>query len=45
MITSHIAMQYMLDVVFSCIFKMDYERNIDYIQRVNDIIDDRELNE
>ncbi len=43
--SSHISMQYMLDVIFSCIFKMDYERNIDYIQEVADIVDDRDINE
>jgi DNA-binding MurR/RpiR family transcriptional regulator len=43
--SSHIAMQYMLDVVFSCIFKIDYKKNIDYIQKVTGIVDDREINE
>lgn len=43
--SSHIAMQYMLDVIFSCIFRMDYERNIDYIQEVIGIVDDRNINE
>jgi DNA-binding MurR/RpiR family transcriptional regulator len=41
--SSHIAMQYMLDVVFSCIFKIDYERNIEYIQKVKNFIDDRDI--
>jgi Transcriptional regulators len=43
--SSHIAMQYMLDVIFSCIFRMDYGRNIDYIQEVAGIVDDRNINE
>lgn len=43
--SSHIAMQYMLDIVFSCIFKMDYEKNMEYIKKVNDIIDDRDISE
>lgn len=43
--SSHIAMQYMLDIIFSCIFKLDYERNINYIEEVNNIIDDRSINE
>ena len=43
--SSHIAMQYMLDVIFSCIFKEDYEKNINYIEEVNNIIDDRIINE
>lgn len=43
--SSHIAMQYILDVIFSCIFRMDYERNIAYIQEVAGIVDDRNINE
>lgn len=43
--SSHIALQYMLDVVFSCIFKIDYERNIEYIQKVKGIVDDRDIYE
>lgn len=43
--SSHIAMQYMLDVIFSCIFKMDYEKNLSYIQEVANIVDDRHINE
>lgn len=43
--SSHIAMQYMLDVIFSCIFKTDYEKNIDYIEEVANIVDDRIINE
>jgi DNA-binding MurR/RpiR family transcriptional regulator len=43
--SSHIAMQYMLDVIFSCIFKMDYKVNMDYIQEVISIVDDRNINE
>ncbi|AKN31547.1 RpiR family transcriptional regulator [Clostridium carboxidivorans P7] len=43
--SSHIAMQYMLDVIFSCIFKIDYERNIHYIKEVENIVDDRNINE
>lgn len=43
--SSHIAMQYMLDIIFSCIFKLDYERNINYIEEINSIIDDRNINE
>ncbi|MBU3216545.1 MurR/RpiR family transcriptional regulator [Clostridium estertheticum] len=43
--SSHIAMQYLLDVIFSCIFKMDYEKNLDYIQEVESIVDDRNISE
>ncbi|NMM65762.1 MurR/RpiR family transcriptional regulator [Clostridium sp. P21] len=43
--SSHIAMQYMLDLIFSCIFKIDYEKNIHYIKEVENIVDDRNINE
>lgn len=43
--SSHIAMQYILDVIFSCIFKQDYQMNIDYIQEVTGFIDDRNIND
>lgn len=43
--SSHIAMQYILDIIFSCIFKMDYEDNIKYIQEVIGFVDDRNINE
>ena len=43
--SSHIAMQYILDIVFSCIFKLDYEKNIDYIKNVINYIDDRNIDE
>ena len=43
--SSHIAMQYLLDVIFSCIFKMDYQKNLDYIQEVASIVDDRKISE
>lgn len=39
--SSHIAMQYILDLIFSCIFKIDYEKNLEFIQRGIEIIDDR----
>jgi len=39
--SSHIAMQYTLDLLFSCIFKMDYEQNIAYLQYANQWLDDR----
>ncbi|VBB09357.1 sugar isomerase (sis) [Lucifera butyrica] len=38
---SHIAMQYVMDLIFSCIFKMSYEENIKFIQNTINIIDDR----
>ena len=41
--SSHIAMQYMLDVLFSCIFKKDYRRNVEYIDEILSIVDDRHL--
>lgn len=41
--SSHISMQYMLDLLFSCIFKLDYKENIEYMQDVSKIIDDRKI--
>lgn len=43
--SSHISMQYMLDAIFSCIFRIDYKKNIDYIQEISGIVDDRNINE
>ena len=43
--SSHIAMQYMLDVLFSSIFKKDYRKNINYIDEILSIVDDRHLEE
>lgn len=42
--SSHIAMQYMLDVIFACIYNIDREKNIDYLKTSIDFIDDRDLN-
>ena len=36
-------MQYMLDLLFSCIFKVDYDENIRYIEEIMNTIDDREI--
>lgn len=41
--SSHIAMQYMFDLIFSSIFKVDYDKNIRYLEEVMDVIDDREI--
>lgn len=41
--SSHISMQYMLDLIFSCIFKMDYKKNVDYIDEVIGFVDDRNI--
>lgn len=38
---SHIAMQYTMDLLFSCILKMDYEKNIKYLRHANKRLDDR----
>ncbi|SNS31616.1 transcriptional regulator, RpiR family [Anaerovirgula multivorans] len=43
--SSHIAMQYLLDVLYGCIFNLSYHENIKYIQETISIIDDRNLNE
>ncbi|WP_250672770.1 MurR/RpiR family transcriptional regulator [Paraclostridium ghonii] len=41
--SSHISMQYMLDLIFSCIFKMDYKKNVGYIDEVIGFVDDRNI--
>lgn len=41
--SSHIAMQYMMDVLFGCIYNLDREQNIRYLQSSMDFMDDREL--
>lgn len=41
--SSHIAMQYMLDVIYSCIYNMDREKNIRYLKNVIQIMDDRQI--
>ena len=38
---SHIALQYALDVLFGCIFTMDYRENVRYINETTPLIDDR----
>ncbi len=43
--SSHIAMQYMLDLIYSCIFKKDYNHNIKYIKEIANIVDDRDITE
>lgn len=40
---SHIAMQYMLDVVFGCIYNIDRNKNIDYLHEAISFMDDREI--
>ena len=41
--SSHIAMQYMLDVIYSAFFNKNRQRNIQYIQKHISYMDDREL--
>lgn len=41
--SSHIAMQYILDLLFSCIFRIDYDKNMNYLEEVVELIDDRNL--
>ncbi|WP_270563965.1 MurR/RpiR family transcriptional regulator [Clostridium beijerinckii] len=43
--SSHIAMQYMLDLIYSCIFKRDYNDNIKYIKEIANIVDNRDITE
>lgn len=38
---SHIALQYALDVLFGCVFTLDYQRNVQYIADTTPLIDDR----
>jgi DNA-binding MurR/RpiR family transcriptional regulator len=41
--SSHIAMQYTMDLLFSCIFKIDYKKNTEYLKNSINFIDDRNL--
>lgn len=41
--SSHIAMQYTMDLLFSCIFKIDYKKNMVYLNDSIELIDDRNL--
>lgn len=41
--SSHIAMQYMLDVIFGCVYNMDREKNIEYLKNSIDFMDDRDI--
>lgn len=43
--SSHIAMQYMLDVIYGCIYNMDREKNISYLREAISFMDDREVEE
>lgn len=40
---SHIAMQYILDVVFGCIYNIDREKNIAYLHEAISFMDDRKI--
>lgn len=40
--SSHIAMQYMLDVLFGCIYNIDRQKNVEYLAESIDFMDDRE---
>lgn len=41
--SSHIAMQYMMDVIFGCIYNMDREKNIEYLKESIGFMDDRDI--
>lgn len=43
--SSHIAMQYMLDVIYGCIYNMDRDHNISYLREAISFMDDREVEE
>lgn len=40
---SHIAMQYILDVLFGCIYNIDRKKNIDYLHEAIAFMDDRNV--
>ena len=42
--SSHLAMQYTMDLLFSCIFKIDYVKNIEFIKNTIGFLDDRSIN-
>lgn len=41
--SSHIALQYMMDVLYSCIYNLDYNKNTRYIQNSIEYMDDRNI--
>lgn len=41
--SSHIAMQYILDVIYGCIYNMDREKNIEYLKQSIEFMDDRDV--
>lgn len=43
--SSHVAMQYMLDVIFACIYNIDRDKNIKYLKASMDLMDYRRGNE
>ena len=43
--SSYITMQYMMDVLFGCIYNMDREKNIEYLKNAIDFMDDRQVDE
>ena len=42
---SHIALQYMLDVLFGCIYNRNRKKNIDYLHEAISFMDDRAIDE
>ena len=38
---SHIALQYVLDVLYGCVFTLDYESNVAFLQKTMRCVDDR----
>ncbi len=40
---SQAAMQYIMDLLFSCLFKLDYEKNITFLQNHNRLCDNRPI--
>ena len=42
---SHIALQYVLDVLYGCIFTLDYDNNVEFLQKTMRSVDDRSFDE
>jgi DNA-binding MurR/RpiR family transcriptional regulator len=40
---SHLSMQFTLDLIFSCIFKANYQKNAAYLQDASSLLDDRHI--
>ncbi len=41
--SSHLSLQYLLDLLYCCIFQADYEKNMDFLSQHISFLDDRQL--